>query len=187
MGSTKSAIAEQIGIGDCSNRRALNSRAEVRYIVLICILTISHVAQASWTVNGRDALLSMYLPQAKKPDTHAVLIVSYEKRWSCRPAISVLLFSGLKLGTPERQVQSKKAADQLHVLVDGKEFTGETKTTFYSNGVERAMFAQHGLVEALKQRPRSVQVRLGAGLGEFDFSDGTGFQAANAAASANCS
>ena len=128
----------------------------------------------------------MYLPQAKKADTNAMIIVSYEKRWSCKPAVSVMLVSGRQLGSPEKQTTIKKTSDQLTLIVDGRRFTDTTKLTMYSNGMEMAMFAPAGLVEALAQRPKSVVARLGEGLGGFDFSDGTGFQSANSTAAANC-
>ncbi|MEO8442162.1 MAG: hypothetical protein ABI547_06710 [Betaproteobacteria bacterium] len=145
------------------------------------------VANAHWVANGRDAMLTMSLPQAKKPDTSAVITVSYEKRWSCRAAVSVLLVSGRTLGTPVRQDTFTKRDDQLSITVDGSVFTAETKATLYTNGWEFAIFAPLGLVGALK-KARSVIARPGSGMGVggFDFSDGTGFEAANATALANC-
>lgn len=141
---------------------------------------------AQWLANGTDATYTMYLPQAKKPDTNAIFIVSYEKRWSCRPAVSVILASGRKLGVAERQETLKKRDDQLSIVIDGQTFSGETKMTMYSNGMELAMFAPPGLVEALAKQPTSVVARLGAGLRGFDFSDGLGFADANAAVYAKC-
>lgn len=144
-------------------------------------------ANAQWVANGRDAVLTMSLPQARSPDTSAVLIVAYEKRWSCRAAVSVLLVSGRQLGTPVRQDKFSKKDDQLSIHVDGSVFTAETKATVYTNGWELAYFAPPGLVDALK-KARSVIARPGSGMGVggFDFSGVTGFEAANAAALANC-
>lgn len=143
-------------------------------------------AHAQWIAKGRDAIFNMYLPQAKKADTNAMIIVSYDKRWSCKPAVSVMLVSGRQLGSAEKQTTVKKTSDQLTIVVDGKRFTDTTKLTMYSNGIELAMFAPSGLVEALAQNPKSVVAKLGEGLGGFDFSDGAGFQKANLAAAANC-
>ncbi len=145
-------------------------------------------ATAQWIANGRDAVLSMSLPQARKPDTSTALIVSYDKRWSCRAAVSVLLVSGRQLGTPLRQDRFNKRDDQLSLHIDGSVFTAQTKATLYTNGWELAYFAPPGLIDALK-RARSVIARPGSGMGVggFDFSAGTGFEAANAAALANCS
>ena len=142
---------------------------------------------AQWVQNGHDVMFTMYLPQAKKPDTNAIFIISYEIRWSCRPAVSVMLMAGRKLGSPQRQATDQKREDQLSIIIDGRTFTDETKVTLYSNAVELAMFAPSGLVEALKSQPKSVIARMGPGFGGFDFSDGTGFSRANAAAVANCS
>lgn len=144
------------------------------------------LAHAQWVPNGRELMFTMYLPQAKKPDTNAIFIISYEKRWSCRPAISVMLMSGRKLGTPKRQVTERKPEDQLSIEVDGRVFTAETNVTIYSNAMELAMFAPTGLIDAMKKQPASIVARLGSGLGGFDFSDGKGFAAANAVAAANC-
>jgi hypothetical protein len=144
------------------------------------------LVHAQWVSNGRDAMFTMYLPQAKKPDTHAIFVVSYEKRWSCRPAISVMLMTGRKLGAPKHQVTERKREDQLSIVIDGRVFTDETKVTMYSNAMELAMFAPPGFIEAMKKPPSSVIVRVGAGLGGFDFSDGRDFAAANAAAATNC-
>jgi len=151
------------------------------------VIGFPSLAYAQWTTKGRDAIFNMYMPQAKQADTNAMIIVSYDKRWSCKPAVSVMLVSGRYLGTPEKQTTVKKTADQLTLIVDGKRFTDTTKVTMYSNGWEFAMFAPKGLVEALSQKPKSVVAKIGGGLGGFDFSDGTGFQSANAAAAANCS
>lgn len=146
------------------------------------------VANAQWIVNGRDAVLTMSLPQAKKPDTSAIILVSYEKRWSCRPAVSILLVTGRQLGAPVRQDKFNKRNDQLSITVDGSAFTTETKATLYTNGWELVYFAPPGLIEALK-KARSVIARPGSGMGVagFDFSGATGFEAANAAALVNCS
>jgi hypothetical protein len=116
-------------------------------------------------------MLSMSLPQAKTPDTNVIFIISYEKRWSCRPALSVLLMNGRKLGSPKSQETTKRRGDQLSIIVDGKVFTSETKVNLYSNGMELVMFAPSGLVDALGA-PRSVIERFGSQLGGFDFSDG---------------
>jgi len=121
------------------------------------------------------------------PDTNVLFIVSYEKRFKCRPAVSVLLMTGRKLGAPERQFTERKRKDQLSINVDGRQFTAETKITKYVSGMEFAMFAPGGLIEALKSNPKTLQARIGAGMGGFDFSDGTGFNAANADAQKNCS
>lgn len=153
---------------------------------LILVLLYPLLAQAQWVTTGRDAMYTMYLPQAKKPETNAIFIVSYERERSCLPAVSVMLVSGRKLGPPERQTTVKKRKDQLSIVVDGRVFSGETKLTIYSNGMELAMFAPAGLVEAMSKQPTSVVARLGTGLGSFDFSDGRGFSAANAAAYAKC-
>lgn len=153
-------------------------------LAIAALLPVLSVAQ--WVANGTDAAYNMYLPQAKKQDTNAVFIVSYDKRWSCRPAVSVMLVSGRKLGAAERQETLKNGDDQLSIVIDGKVFTGVTKLTMYSNGMELAMFAPSGLVEALGKQPTSVVARLGKGLGGFDFSDGIGFANANAAAHAKC-
>lgn len=144
-------------------------------------------ASAQWVPKGRDAVLTMSLPQARNPNASAVLVVSYEKRWSCRPAVSVLLVSGPQLGTPVRQEKFSKKDDQLSIHVDGSIFTAETKATLYTNGWELAYFAPPGLLDALK-KARSIIARPGSGMGVggFDFSGGTGFEAANAAAQANC-
>ena len=161
----------------------------LRFISIIVGLLVGYptLAHAQWITKGRDAIFNMYLPQAKKADTNAIIIVFYDKRWSCRPAVSVMLVSGRQLGSPEKQTTVKKTADQLTLIVDGKRFTDTTKVTMYSNGMELAMFAPPGLVDALAQNPKSVVARLGEGLGGFDFSDGTGFLSANTAAAANCS
>lgn len=148
---------------------------------------LATTAAAQWTANGRDAIFTMYLPQAKMPDTYALFAISYEKRWNCRPAVSVILMTGRKLGTPERQFTKRKREEQLSINVDGRIFTAETKITKYSNAMELAMLAPPGLINAMRARPRTVHARLGTGMGGFDFSDGTGFTAANAAAQANCS
>ena len=111
------------------------------------------LAHAQWVANGRDVMFTMYLPQAKKPDTHAILVVSYEKRWSCRPAVSAMLMTGRKLGVPERQATERKREDQLSIVVDGRVFTAETKVTMYSNAMELAMFAPPGFIEAMNKPP----------------------------------
>ena len=98
-----------------------------------------------------------------------------------------MLVSDRQLGSPEKQTTVKKTADQLILIVDGKRFTDTTKVTMYSNGMELAMFAPPGLLDALAQNPKSVIARVGEELGGFDFSDGTGFRSANTAAAANCS
>ena len=152
-------------------------------ILLVGFPTFAH---AQWISKGRDAIFNMYLPQAKKAETNAMIIVSYDKRWSCKPAVSVMLVSGQQLGSAEKQATVKKASDQLIIIVNGKQFTDTTKLTMYSNGMELAMFAPSGLVEALAQNPKSVVAKIGEGLGGFDFSDGTGFRAANSVAAANC-
>lgn len=150
-------------------------------------LAFPTTALSQWVSSGRDAIYTMYLPQAKKSETHAIFLVSYEKRWACQPIISVMLMVGRKLGTPERQATETKREDQLSIVVDGKVFMSETKITKYSNGMELAMLAPIGLIDALKNQPSSVVARLGAGLGGFDFSHTKGFAAANASATANCS
>jgi hypothetical protein len=162
---------------------------KLQLISTLAALLIGFPSQvyAQWITKGRDAIYNMYLPQAKKADTNAMIIVSYDKRWSCKPAVSVMLVSGRQLGTPEKQTTVKKTADQLILIVDGRRFTDTTQLTIYSNGMELAMFAPQGLVDALSQKPKSVIAKIGEGLGGFDFSDGTGFQSANAAAAANCS
>jgi len=158
-----------------------------RGLLAIVAVALPATALSQWVSNGRDAMYTMYLPQARKPDTHAILLVSFEKRWSCRPIISVMLMVGRKLGAPERQATESKREDQLSIVVDGKAFTNETKVTKYSNGMELAMFAPPGLIDALKSQPSSVIARLGAGLSGFDFSGAQGFSAASASALAACS
>ena len=158
------------------------------HLITAFVLTVLTLpAQAQWVAKGRDAVYNMYLPQAKKPDTNALIIVSYDKRWACRPSVSVMMISGKQLGAPERQATMKKVEDQLLIIVDGKRFTEATKLTMYSNGLEMAMFAPPGLVEALNSNPKSVVAKVGEKLGGFDFSDGTGFASANAAAKNSCS
>lgn len=158
----------------------------LRSLTIAVAAILPMLAHAQWAPNGRDAGFAMYLPQAKKPDTHAIFVVSYEKRWSCRPAISVLLMTGRKLGGAQKQVTSRKSEDQLSISVDGRMFTAETKVTIYSNGMELAMFAPPGFIESMNQQPHSVVARLGATGGSFDFSSGTGFSAANKVAASNC-
>lgn len=158
----------------------------LRSLAITFAALVPLLAHAQWIPNGREAMFTMYLPQAKKPDTNAVFVISYEKRWSCRSAISVMLITGRKLGSPERQATERKREDQLSIVIDGRVFTDETKVTMYSNAMELAMFAPAGLIDAMKKQPVSVVARLGSGLGGFDFSDGKGFAAANAVAAANC-
>ena len=160
---------------------------QCRSLLLATLLALPMCSMAQWVASGRDATFTMYLPRAKKPDTRALFIVSYERRWSCKPAVSVILMSGRKLGAAENQSTERKRDEQLSIEIDGKKFTGETKVTMYSNAMELAMVAPPGLVQALSGQPSSILARLGAGMGGFDFSDGTGFVAANAAAAASCS
>lgn len=160
---------------------------EILRSLALAIAALSPVLSfAQWVAKGSDAMFTIYLPQGKKPDTNALFIISYEKRWSCLPAVSVMLMSSRKLGTPVSQETFKKRADLLSIEIDGRSFSGETKQTIYSNAMELAMIAPVGLVEALNKQPTTVIARLGEGLGGFDFSDGKGFSTANAAASANC-
>lgn len=161
-------------------------KCAVRVTWLAVVATVAAPAAAQWVANGRDAMYSMHLPQAKKPDTHALFLVAYEKRWSCRPAVSVILMTGRKLGAAQRQTTEKKPNDQLSIVVDGRTFTAETKVTMYSNAMELAMFAPVALIDALARSPKSVVARLGAGLGGFDFSDAQGFAVANDAARKAC-
>jgi hypothetical protein len=142
---------------------------------------------AQWTANGHDAMFAMYLPQAEKPEANAVFMVSYRKQWGCRPFVSVILMTGRKLGTPERQGVLRKRENQLTVQIDSHSFTDESKLTKYSNGIELAMFAPPGLINAMNRTPSSVIAKMGSASGGFDFSDGKGFTAANASAAANCS
>ena len=81
----------------------------------------------------------------------------------------------------------KKVDDQLTIIVDGNRFTDTTKLTMYSNGMEMAMPAPSGLIEALNANPKIVHAKIGEKLGGFDFSDGTGFNSANATAQSSCS
>lgn len=157
----------------------------MRFALFIMLFLASAWVQANWGANGRDAMLNMSLPQAKRPDTNVTLIISYEKRWSCRPAVSVILMNGRTLGSPISQQTTNSRGDQLSIVVDGKVFTAETKFNQYSNGMELAMIAPGGLVEALSVA-RSVIARFGSQRGGFDFSDGRGFSAANSTALANC-
>lgn len=151
----------------------------------VLIATCPMLAQANWVANGRDAILSMSLPQSKKPDTNAVLIISYEKRVSCHPTVSVLLMNGRTLGSPKSQQKSESRDDQLSIIVDGKVFTAESVLNIYTNGMEMAMLAPHGLVDALVA-PRSVIARFGSQRGGLDFPVGTNFSAANLTALAGC-
>ncbi len=168
-----------------NNSRMFISRAASFVLLLLAAGGASSV-HAQWVANGRDATFTMQLPQAKKADTHAVFLVTYESRWSCRPAVSVILMTGRSLGTPQRQSTERLRKDQLSIEVDGRRFYGETKVTMYTNAMELAMFAPDGLIDALRSDPRTVIARLGEGLGGFDFSDGKGFARANAAAQAAC-
>ena len=157
----------------------------MRCAIFVVLCLSSSLAQAHWVANGRDAMLNMSLPQVKKPDTNVTLIISYEKRWSCRPAVAVLLMNGRTLGLPKSQQTTTSRDDQLSIIVDGKVFTAETKFNLYSNGMELAMIAPSGLVAALAA-PHSVIARFGSQRGGFDFSDGRGFSAANSTALASC-
>ncbi len=122
----------------------------LRCLAITFAALVPLLAHAQWVPNGREVMFTMYLPQAKKPDTNAIFVISYEKRWSCRPAISVMLMTGRKLGTPERQATERKREDQLLIVIDGRVFTDETKVTMYSNAMELAMSAPPGLIDAMK-------------------------------------
>jgi hypothetical protein len=164
----------------------MKDKAQRSFVVALVVI-FPLLAQAQWTSNGRDAMFTMHLPQAKKPETNAIFLISYDKQWSCHPAVSIKLLSGRNFGPPERETTTKKRDDQLSIVVDGRVFSAETKLIKYVNGLELAMLAPIGLVQALSKQPTAVIARLGAGMGGFDFSWGKGFSAANAAASANCS
>lgn len=159
----------------------------LKVLALLAILSGSQCATAQWVFTGKEAMYTMYLPQAKQPDTHALFIISYEQRWACKPSVSVMLMSGRKLGSPTKQATEKNPKDQLHIIVDGRVFRSETKITMYTNGIEMAMFAPKGLIEAMEKNPSSVIARVGSDMGGFDFSGATGFSAANSSARKNCS
>lgn len=165
------------------------SRARACCVVAVWFAALFgvQVARAQWVAQGHDAQFTMYLPQSKKADTNAVFVISYERRWACKPSVSVLLVVGRKLGLPQRQDVSKNRAEQLEIVVDGRKFSAWTKTTIYSNAMEMAMFAPPGLVKALSAQPKTVRAFVGSGMGGFDFSGGTNFNGANAAAQAACS
>lgn len=155
--------------------------------MLLAMLTLfCPIIANAWFANGRDAITNMKLLQAKMPDTSVWLIVSYEKRWSCRPNISLILFHGQKLGAPLRQGKFNNRVDQLSITVDGSTFTGETKGTIYANGVELAMFAPSGLIGVLKNARTVIARSELLSVGGFDFSGSKDFGEANAAALANC-
>jgi hypothetical protein len=163
------------------------SKRLVKKLIFTIALLGSQAVQANWTTNGKEASFAIYLPQTNKPETHAIFVVSYEKQWKCNPTAAVVLLSGRTLGAATKQATAKAPKNQLHIVVDDRAFNAETKLTTYSNGMELAMFAPSGLIEALERNPRTVIARLGRDHGGFDFSDGRGFAAANAAAKRNCS
>jgi hypothetical protein len=170
-------------IGQASRRLSMRI---FRIAALAVVALGPLLTHAQWVANGRDAMLTISLPQSKKPDTNAIFIISYEKRWSCRPTVSVMLVSGRKLGAPEGQETFKKRGDLLEIVIDGKKFSGETKQTTYANGMELAMFAPIGLVDALKNQPTTVVAQFGEGLGGVNFSYNKGFSTAIASATAAC-
>lgn len=158
----------------------------VLHMTLTMLMLFFPLLANAWLTNGRDAMTNMALPQAKMSNSSVWLIVSYEKRWSCRPTISLILFHGKNLGAPLRQNKINSKSDQLSITVDGSTFTNETKGTIYANGLELAMFAPSGLVGALKNARTVVARSELLSVGGFDFSGSKNFETSNSAALANC-
>lgn len=149
--------------------------------VALCVA--AQCATAQWQAKGNEASATIYLPQAKKADTHAIVVLSYEKRFDCRAALSFLLVSGRQLGAAKRQASVQKGE---HVVfeVDSRTFTGPGKITFYTNGMEQALFAPAGLVEAMRTA-KTLIARPGEPVKGIAFPV-DGFASAEASARASC-
>ena len=83
-----------------NNSRMFISRAASFVLLLLAAGGASSV-HAQWVANGRDATFTMQLPQAKKADTHAVFLVTYESRCN-RPTKAVIDGGSVQMSTSGR-------------------------------------------------------------------------------------
>jgi hypothetical protein len=158
-------------------------------ILIALIFTIfSPLSQAQWYSKGADAIVGHEgIDISTGTEKYISLIIGHPKEFSCKPTVSFIIISGKKLGSPLKQRTSKSEKNQMVIYVDGRKFTTETKQTEYTNGIENAMFAPSGLIEALSVG-RNVTVGFGSGRKPdlFTLTSSTGFSDAYKKAKLAC-
>lgn len=142
--------------------------------------------KGTWQTKGSDALIGLST-EPSNPDIakNSYLIIGYTKSTACLPVVSVLIINGQKLGSPIKQKASKSRKNQLVVKVNGQEFTADTKLTEYANGMELAMYASNGLIQALSSNSASFSAYIGSTT-ILEFEKANSFTSANSAARSNC-
>jgi len=162
----------------------------ILFSLVICataLLTPSYANwNGKWDVKGADAIIGLSTePQSPEIAKNALFVIGYSKKFSCMPIVSILVIKGQKLGSPIDQKTSKSKKNQLIVTVDTKEFTGETKLTQYTNGMELAMRGSQDLIDALSNKNSSFSARVGETT-ILNFSNASGFESSNRKAKINC-
>jgi hypothetical protein len=161
--------------------------AVIKHILLILLVSVSNSCFAQWYSKGTDAIIGYNGLDQKGKEKTVVLIVGFRPQVSCKADVSLMILAGKVLGTPVNQKNSKSQKSQLVVYVDGVPYTAPTKQTEYTNGVENAMFAPNGLLDALSTG-RNISVRFGGSTGPdfLNLANVTGFEVAMKQAKANC-
>ena len=153
----------------------------------LVMLLFSSTCFAQWYSKGTDAIIGYNGIDQKGQEKTVLLIVGFRPQVSCKPDVALMILAGKTLGQPIKQRNSKSEKNQLVVYVDGQPFTGPTKQTEYTNGIENSMFAPYGLIETLKNG-RNISVRFGGTKGPdyLNLANVTGFEAAMNQAKAGC-
>lgn len=158
-----------------------------KFSLALIVLMFTSTCFAQWYSKGTDAIIGYNGIDQKGQEKSVLLIVGFRPQVSCKPDVALMILAGKTLGTPISQKKSKSEKGQLVVFVDGVPYTAPTKQTEYTNGVETAMFAPYGLLDALL-KGRNISVRLGGSTGPdyLNFSNVTGFETAVNQAKLNC-
>jgi len=124
------------------------------YLLATVILPLP--AYAGWKVEsnakgGYQAMLAIDLIGTRVPSI-AILIVDFDPRVGCKPAIGTMVFKGSSLGELKKKGRAKR--HKMSIIIDGKPWLDYPYIVLYSNGVEGIVPADRKLLDALKESKR---------------------------------
>jgi hypothetical protein len=114
---------------------------------LTALISSAALARSPWHVKGSDAMVSMDMVNARKPNTVATFLVPFNPQRGCSPEVALILTEAGNLG--ERRQQQLLSDDRMVVSVGGRAYSDATALRQYANGYETVMSATNDLLGVL--------------------------------------
>jgi hypothetical protein len=147
---------------------------DIRYVLIVGFLILfaagigRGAVQAEglqWVTDGTYAGVTMELKNTPKPNTKAILLVSFPRDQGCQPEISLIINRNYDIGEfMSRQLSRKR----MYVKVDSREISGNKIITKYTNALEVGFFSSEDQLLIFKNG-KHAQVKYIEGREPFYF------------------